>query len=176
MLVLPPGNAETLANVAEQISHRIVPCAIIKDLVVQKVVCQPTALLPKNGHQCTRQPDPPEPGQHTATPWNLAQGPDGGGQDGIVEEDLEEVVRLTGIEKAGSVKLATKGVDFPGELILVVVRLEIHPFLGIQVTGIKIGQRLVRTLGVERSEHIYTMKNGSTDSAPLVPEASSPLA
>jgi len=51
VLLLPPVDREALEDVADEETSPVVVLAVLKHLVVQKVVCEPAALLPEEGEK-----------------------------------------------------------------------------------------------------------------------------
>lgn len=51
MFVFPPCDGEALADVSEKVADQVVVGAVLEHLVVEKVVGQPSALLPKGANE-----------------------------------------------------------------------------------------------------------------------------
>lgn len=78
VLVLPPSDGETLPDVADHDAEHVVDSPVLKDLMVQKVVGEPAALLPEQAEQECRQQ------KRTPLPGVGGENSDTGGEDGKV--------------------------------------------------------------------------------------------
>lgn len=151
VLVLPPGSAEALHHVAPEHATHVAQEAVLEYLVVQKVVRQPSALLPEDGQQeGAGKPHPERVAHHDQ---RAACCP-----DGHVAGTLVGIIPETRLKHASRNKLAPQLTVAPLKIALR-QGFGFHRFLR-ELTDAKGRQHFVRGGRVEGSKNIRKVVSG----------------
>ncbi|KAF9367640.1 hypothetical protein CPB97_005482 [Podila verticillata] len=144
VLVLPPRRGETLADTSQEGAEQVTPETIMEDLVVQKVVGEPAALLPEETQDGSRDNVGKGGG---LTPLGDNEGRES--PEAEVEGDLEGVVGLGGVVVSKGLEQGAQLADLSSKVVV----LDGAVMLG-NVSNVEVGQGLPSSLGVESVKDI----------------------
>lgn len=150
VLVLPPRRGETLADTSQEGTEQVAPETVLEDLVVQKVVGEPAALLPEETQDGGRDNVGKGGGLTPLGNNECRESP-----EAEVEGDLEGVVGLGGVVVSKGLEQGAQLADLSSKVVV----LDGAVMLG-NVSNIEVGQCLPSSLGVESVKDIYGGSRG----------------